>query len=99
MASLQDTLYNWLTIKVVSNARPDDTAASNTTTFLEEMLHEEHGVSEMEIIQNDPMYDVFYFHEGEKKKKRFPMELANFMLNQINENPEWFTNYPSDDKE
>ncbi|MDP4085678.1 MAG: hypothetical protein Q8934_13820 [Bacillota bacterium] len=94
MQSLQDTLYNWLTIKVVSDARPDDSAARETTDLFEEMLTNEHGVTELEIIKNAPMYDVFYLHEGEKKKKRFPMELADFMLNQINEKPEWFENYP-----
>lgn len=99
MASLQDTLYNWLTIKVVSNARPDDTAARNTTAHFEEILSREHGVTELEIIKNEPMYDVFFFHEGEKKKKRFPIELSDFMLNQINENPEWFENLPIDEDE
>ena len=30
MGSLQDAIYNWLTIKVVADARPNDLAAVET---------------------------------------------------------------------
>lgn len=33
MKSLQDALYNWLTIRVVCDARPDDSAARNRNVF------------------------------------------------------------------
>ena len=42
MKSVQDTLYNWLTIKVVCDARPDDTAAKETLNLFEEMLTDDH---------------------------------------------------------
>ena len=40
MKSLQDAIYNWLTIKIVSDARPDDTAALETTQMFEQILAE-----------------------------------------------------------
>ena len=42
MNSLQDTLYNWLSIKVVSDMRPADTAAQETTEMFQGMLEKEY---------------------------------------------------------
>ncbi|MCL6573886.1 MAG: hypothetical protein K6T88_19755, partial [Bacillus sp. (in: Bacteria)] len=60
MKSLQDTLYNWLTIKVVCDARPDDTAARDTLDLFEEMLTVEHHLSNIEIKTDEIMYYVSY---------------------------------------
>ncbi|OCA85586.1 hypothetical protein A8F94_11920 [Bacillus sp. FJAT-27225] len=95
MKSVQDTLYNWLTIKVVCDARPDDTAALETKEIFDEMLVETHGISEINIETDEEMYYVHYVREGETKKARFPRELIEVMLNQINLEPEKFVNYPN----
>ncbi|WP_043933473.1 hypothetical protein [Bacillus sp. EB01] len=95
MRSVQDTLYNWLTIKVVSDARPDDTAAQETKQMFDEMLVENHGVSDIKIETDEEMYYVHYVREGESKKTRFPRELIEVMLNQINLEPDKFVNYPN----
>ncbi len=94
MKSLQDALYNWLTIKVVCDARPDDSAALETRDFFEDMLTTEHHVSNIEIKTDDVMYYLTYLHGEEPKKSRYPRELIDIMLNQINQEPDRYKNYP-----
>jgi hypothetical protein len=95
MRSVQDTLYNWLTIKVVCDARPDDTAARDTLNLYEEMLADL-NLSDIEITTDVVMYYVSYQQGEETKKTRFPRELIEVMLNQINQEPEKYENYPID---
>lgn len=97
MKSLQDALYNWLTIKVVKDSRPDDTAARDTTDLFEEILSEEHGVSDIEVKTDLLMYYLTYQHAGETKTAKYPRELIEIMLDQINESPERYANYPEED--
>ncbi|PLR79215.1 hypothetical protein CU633_01535 [Bacillus sp. V3-13] len=94
MRSLQDALYNWLSIKVVSDARPDDTAAKDTTKLFEELLAKDHGISEIVITKGETMYELTYSHQNQEKKSSFPVELIDVMINQIEEEPEKFINYP-----
>jgi Fe-S oxidoreductase len=94
MRSFQDVLYNWLTIKVVCDARPNDTAAQETCAHFEEVLTNEYEVSNLEITTDDVMYYVSCQKGEELKKNRFPRELIEVMLNQINLEPEKYENYP-----
>lgn len=94
MNSLQDAIYNWLTIKVVIDERPDDTAAVDTEKMFYDILLEKHSLSNIEVKKDDEMYYVQFEHEGEKKKQRFPRELIEVMLNQIMQQPERYRNYP-----
>lgn len=94
MKTLQDTLYNWLTIKVVVDERPNDTAAVDTEKMFYEMLVEDQGLKNIEVTTDAVMYYVHYDLEGERKSSRFPRELIEVMLNQINESPERYANYP-----
>lgn len=94
MQSVQDSLYNWLTIKIVSDARPEDLAAKETTELFEDILLSDHGLSSIEITKDDLMYYVSYTQNNESKKSRFPVELIEVMLNQINSEPERYINYP-----
>jgi hypothetical protein len=93
MNSVQDTLYNWLTIKVVCDARPDDTAARDTLNLYDEMLADL-NLSNIEVTTDVVMYYVSYQQGEETKKTRFPRELIEVMLNQINQEPEKYANYP-----
>ncbi|MEH7156114.1 hypothetical protein [Neobacillus drentensis] len=93
MKSVQDTLYNWLTIKVVCDERPDDTAARDTLNLFEEMLTEL-NLSNIEVTTDEVMYYVSYQQGEETKKTRFPRELIEVMLQQINKEPEKYENYP-----
>lgn len=99
MKSVQDSLYNWLTIKVVSDARPDDSAAQNTTKMFEDIIHTEHEISDLEVTTDEVMYYISYVHKGERKKSRFPREMVEFMLDQMNQEPEKYVNYPPVDTE
>lgn len=98
MKSVQDTLYNWLTIKVVCDARPDDTAARDTLNLFEEMIADLH-LSNIEVTKDDVMYYVSYQQGEETKKTRYPQELIEVMLNQINQEPEKYENYPIEEEE
>jgi len=96
MKSLQDTLYNWLTIKIVKDARPDDTAAVETEKMFRDMIFEEHGLTDIEIEKDEVMYYILYNENGERKKVRYPRDLIEIMLDQINKEPEKFVNYPEE---
>lgn len=97
MKSVQDTLYNWLTIKVVCDARPDDTAGRDTLNLFEEMLADL-NLSNIEVTTDAVMYYVSYQQGEEMKKTRFPRELIEVMLQQINQQPEKYENYPIEEE-
>lgn len=96
MRAIQDSLYNWLSIQVVSDARPEDSAAKNTAKMFKGMLETEHEITVTEVIKDETMYYIHYLQQGEEKKMRFPCELIEFMLHQINLEPEKYVNYPID---
>lgn len=95
MRSLQDALYNWLTIKVVSDERPDDIAAEETRILFETILLEDHGIGQIEVVKDEIMYTLHFQKAGEIKKMSFPCELIEVMINQINEEPDKYT-FPKD---
>lgn len=97
MQSVQDVLYNWLTIKVVNDARPEDTAAQETLEHFKDILKSEYQVTQIDISKDDVMYYLSYEQDQELKKTRFPRELIEIMLNQINKEPEKYENYPIED--
>ncbi|MBA2874134.1 hypothetical protein [Thermaerobacillus caldiproteolyticus] len=94
MKSLQDALYNWLTIQVVANERPDDQAAQETAAFFVEILKNDFHVTNMTVKKEKDMYIVHYDKEKERKTTRFPAELIDVMLEQIKREPEKYMNYP-----
>ncbi|PEA55354.1 hypothetical protein CON64_08145 [Bacillus pseudomycoides] len=88
MRSMQDALYNWLTIKIVAEARPYDEAAQETYMLFHNMLYEDHQLKHVTVEKKEDMYFVTYEREGEKKSVRFPLELIDCFLEQINRDPE-----------
>ncbi|WP_449539873.1 hypothetical protein [Ferdinandcohnia sp. Marseille-Q9671] len=93
MKSLQDAIYNWLTIKIVAEARPDDTAARDTFELFEDILVNEFKLKDISIQKDEVMYLVTYKIDGEVKSARFPTELIEVMHDQIQKNPERYQNY------
>ncbi|MCP8970291.1 hypothetical protein [Ectobacillus ponti] len=95
MRSVQDALYNWLTIKVVAEGRPDDKAAQETYELFDGILRQDHGVSHIEVErrEDDEMYYVSYEKDGVSKSTRFPLELIDCYLEQMQREPEKFKNY------
>ena len=94
--SLQDALYNWLTIKVVTDVRPDDAAAIETEEMFFGMLTNEHEIANIEVTKDELMYYVHYEQKGEKKMYRYPRELIEVMLDQINAEPVKYKNFPEE---
>ncbi|MFD1735664.1 hypothetical protein ACFSCX_03715 [Bacillus salitolerans] len=98
MRSLQDALYNWLTIKVVADARKEDVSAKETTQLFYEILTEEHGLSNINIKKDDTMYFVTYEIDQTVKQSRFPIELIDVMIEQMEAEPEKYVNYPEEEE-
>ncbi|MDQ0921315.1 hypothetical protein [Paenibacillus sp. V4I5] len=86
---LQDAFFNWLQMYIVSQARPDDEAAKETLDFFALILHEDHGVSHVEIVdESDRMkIHIAYEQENVKSRQSFDRESAEKLLNDINSNP------------
>lgn len=87
--NLQDTFFNWLQMQIVSEARPSDEAAKETLDFFAMMLHEDHGVCHIELVdETDPMkIHISYEREGIKSRQSFDRESAEKLLDDINANP------------
>lgn len=96
MNSIQDAIYNWLTIKVVKDHRPEDTAANETVVWFEHTLQEKFNLTEYHYRKSDGWYIVSYKVEGAMNEFRFPEDMVEVMLNQILQNPEHYRNYPSE---
>lgn len=96
MNSLQDAIYNWLTIKVVIDERPDDTAAVDTEKMFYDLLIDTHSISNIEITTDEEMYYVHFDLNGERKTQRFPRELIEIMLKQIQAQPDKYRNFPEE---
>ncbi|MGW6384269.1 hypothetical protein [Peribacillus butanolivorans] len=92
MKSLQDALYNWLTIRVVCDARPDDSAARDTEMFFMQILKKDHQVIIDSVSKIEPFYFVEFLIGDEMKKQRFPIELIDIMLDQIQLEPDKYKN-------
>ncbi|WP_062197734.1 hypothetical protein [Massilibacterium senegalense] len=95
--NLQDMIYNWLTIDVVLKARPDDDAARETMQLFINMLQEEHRVQHVSYEKKEEWYEVS-FMQGEKERSyRFPNEMIEQLLVEIEANPKMYTIKNSDD--
>jgi hypothetical protein len=87
---LQDALFNWLQMKIVSDARPDDGAAKETLDFFGIILTEDHHLSEIEVgVEEENKLYIKYSVEGESKKQIFDRERAEQLLADINSNPKY----------
>ncbi len=86
---LKDALFNWLQIQVVQDARPSDRSARDTAQFFEEMLHDDHGVEQLEKQKEGNQYVVRYQQSGEKKEEKFPKEIAEKLLQDILAEPKY----------
>jgi hypothetical protein len=87
---LQDALYNWLQIRLVAEARPDDGAAAETERFFADILKEDHGLEQFGIGKTDEtMYHVHYVKDGKKKVQMYDREAAEQLLEDIRSNPKY----------
>ncbi|MTH52581.1 hypothetical protein GKZ89_04110 [Bacillus mangrovi] len=93
MRSLQDALYNWLSIKVVAIDRPDDQSANETAALFEQVLSEDHAIEQLTFHTEDDMYYITCLQNGEQYRARFPRELIDVMKEQMRREPERYRNY------
>ena len=87
---LEDALFNWLQIKIVADARPDDRAAADTLEFFATILREDHGLTDVRISRlDDSRAYVQYVQEGKTVTQTFDREEAEKLLHAINANPKF----------
>ncbi|WP_028549254.1 hypothetical protein [Paenibacillus sp. UNC451MF] len=86
---LEDALFNWLQMKIVSEARPEDKAAEETRLFFEEILREDHAVSELTTSDEDMRIHITYEVNGSSSKLYFDKDYAEQLLHDINSNPKY----------
>lgn len=87
---LEDALFNWLQIKLVATARPDDQAALDTLAFFEQILTEDHGLSNYGVVKtDDTMIHVKYEKDGRSKLQFYPLERGEQLLTDIESNPKY----------
>ena len=88
--NLQDALFNWLQIRIVADARPEDNAALETCQFFAGILEEDHKLQHFQIVRvDDTMYHVQYESEGKTKKQLIDREAAEQLLHDIESNPKY----------
>lgn len=86
---LEDAIFNYLQIKIVSDARPDDKAAKDTMHFFEEILRDDHKLANVHITEREDLLQVHFEHEGSQQVKSFDREIAQQLLVDINSNPKY----------
>ena len=96
MNSLMDAVYNWLTIRIVYDARPEDTAARDTVHLFEQTLVADHGVDRYSYEKKDGWYTVVFTKDGNADELRFREEMVEIMLKQVLSHPERYKQFPSE---
>jgi hypothetical protein len=87
---LEDALFNWLQIKTVADARPDDRAAQETTDFFYEILVEDHQLVDIGVsLIGEDLFQIAYVKDGQHHKQTFDREMTEQLLLDINENPKY----------
>lgn len=86
---LQEALFNWLQIRIVAEARPDDRAAAETAQFFEEILREDHALTSFSVDEDATMYRVRYAGAEGPKLLMFDKASAAQLLEDINSNPKY----------
>ncbi len=87
---LNDVVFNWLQMKIVSEARPDDQAAQETLDFFDLILREDHLASNIQVqLEGEHQYLVTYIRESEHVTQRIDREAVEMLLADINSNPKY----------
>jgi len=86
---LQDALFNWLQIRVVADARPDDRSAEDTASFFQEILTVDHRVTDLRYGKEQGMYWLSYAAEGKEMNQRYDAEAVESLLEAIQNEPKY----------
>jgi hypothetical protein len=87
--TLKDALFNWLQIKVVWDARPQDRSAEETTRFFREILQEDHGVESIQVRVKSDGYYVQYHQSDKEEEICFHREQVEQLLANIEAEPKY----------
>jgi hypothetical protein len=89
MKRLEMALLDYLQIKLVVNARPEDGAAQKTSDFFYSILQEDYKVEQVEFTHDDTMYQVKYIADGKTKTQFFDREAVEQLLSAIEAEPRY----------
>ncbi|MED0735460.1 hypothetical protein [Aneurinibacillus thermoaerophilus] len=89
MKRLENALFDYLQIKVVSDARPEDNAAKKTSDFFYSILKEDYKLEGLEITKDDTMYHIKYISDGKIKTQFFDREAVEQLLSVIEAEPRY----------
>ncbi|MCD7033945.1 hypothetical protein LRR81_06825 [Metabacillus sp. GX 13764] len=93
MKSLQDAVYNWLTIEIVAKARPEDKSAQETADLFQAVLKEEFQADSIKYRKEGSMYTFSCMRGDEPYTVSFPSEMIEMLANQISAEPSRYKNY------
>jgi hypothetical protein len=86
---LQDALYNWLQIRVVADARPHDQSAQDTAAFFQDILTEDHRVTDLQYGKEEEMYWLRCKADGTEINQRYDAEAVESLLVAIQNEPKY----------
>lgn len=95
---LDDAVFNWLQIKVVSENRPSDHAAKDTFDFFSTVIAEDYGIRNIVVEKEDLLYRVHYEHEGTKKSKVFDRVAVDYLYTSITNEPKYNESFVMDEE-
>lgn len=80
--SLMDSLFYWLQMKLVCEARPADDAARETALFFAQILSEDHGLTAFDVASTDEVkiYVTYQNADGTQRTVWFDREAAEQMI-------------------
>ncbi|WP_088547432.1 hypothetical protein [Paenibacillus aquistagni] len=89
---LQDALFNWLQMDIVSKNRPQDQAALDTLYFFSTMLEEDHSITNIRAEEDstqDDTYTITYELDGQQSQVKIDRERAEQLWRDIESNPKY----------
>lgn len=89
---LRTAIHSWIQIRIVSDARPEDDAAKKTFDFFDEIIHQDFGVTEIEVMpysDEEDSIEIHYVANGEAAKISFDREMTEKLLLDIEANPKY----------
>lgn len=87
--TLEDVMFNWLQMRYVVEQRPDDKAAYDTYAFFTDILEQDHGLANIQVASEGPVYKVSYVLDHSNESKTFPIEFVHQLLHDIAKEPKY----------
>jgi len=86
---LDDSIFNWLQIAVVYEARPEDLSAKETAEFFRQILKEDHNISQIRYERDPFQYTVIFNKDGKEEKKTFDSMFIDKLIEDIEKEPKY----------